>query len=66
MDTPESTTIPAPSADEVQLTVNYGTNFGESIVLVGNSDTFGNWDVKNPCKLTWSEGNIWYINLNAK
>ena len=55
-----------PSADEVQLTLNYRTNFGESIVLVGNSDEFGNWDMKNPCKLTWSEGNNWYINLNAK
>ena len=45
--------------------INYKTNFGEEIYILGNSPDFGNWK-ECKFKLKWSEGNIWKGNYTMK
>ena len=55
--------------DEEEVTfefqINYKTNFGEEIYILGNSPDFGNWK-ECKFKLKWSEGNIWKGNYTMK
>ena len=41
---------------DVKFTINYGTNPGEAVYLVGD---FSDWKVDNRYKLDWNEGNDW-------
>ena len=43
----------------VEFSVNYTTNFGEFILVVGSADGLGSWNSEKGLKLEWNEGNVW-------
>jgi len=44
---------------EIEFEVTYRVEFGQRVVMVGNINEFGNWDVKKSYNLTWTTGDIW-------
>ena len=47
------------AAKEVEFTIEYKTNFGEKIMVVGSSPELGAWSVKEAIELQWNEPNLW-------
>ena len=41
------------------LRVNYKTEFGQEIAVVGSIPRLGCWDVKQALKMKWTEGHNW-------
>jgi hypothetical protein len=41
------------------LTVNYRTNFGQEIGIIGNIPKLGIWDTSKPYKMQWTDGHNW-------
>ena len=39
--------------------VNYATNFGQSVVVVGSLPFLGSWELKHALKLSWTRGDFW-------
>eukprot|EP00240_Pyramimonas_obovata_P014413 CAMPEP_0118950666 /NCGR_PEP_ID=MMETSP1169-20130426/51796_1 /TAXON_ID=36882 /ORGANISM="Pyramimonas obovata, Strain CCMP722" /LENGTH=194 /DNA_ID=CAMNT_0006897555 /DNA_START=134 /DNA_END=715 /DNA_ORIENTATION=+ len=56
-----STSFVVAKADnaEVEFEVDYQTQFGDSVMLAGNSDELGGWDSSKAVQMTWSEGHKW-------
>ena len=38
-------------------------NFGESLKVVGSSEALGNWDVSRSPSMTWTDGDVWRLEL---
>ena len=38
-------------------------NFGESLKVVGSSDALGGWDVSKSPSMTWTDGDVWCLEL---
>ena len=38
-------------------------NFGESLKVVGSNDALGNWDVSSSPSMTWTDGDVWRLEL---
>lgn len=47
------------SAKEIEFSIEYFTNFGEKLVVVGSTPELGAWDEKAGLALQWNEPNIW-------
>lgn len=45
--------------------INYKCSFGESLYVVGNIDTLGNWNPARALKLDWSDGHNWIKTLKV-
>ena len=45
------------------ITVNYSTEFGQSLWLVGSIPMFGNWDPNRGIALQWSAGHNWFVEI---
>lgn len=43
----------------VKLSVQYETEIGEHIVVVGNIDPLGNWNDMTKCLMKWTDGHVW-------
>ena len=56
---------PPPPGDKVSVsfTINYGTNWGESIYMVGTFNGEDCWSVEKGKALEWTEGNNWTITI---
>ena len=53
------------SLKEVEFSVEYTTNFGEKIALVGSSPELGAWDLEKAVELLWNEPNVWKTKVNV-
>ena len=51
------------SAFECEFCIRYETLFGQSLVLVGSTGEFGEWDLKKGVKMSWKPGHLWTANL---
>lgn len=49
----------------VKFQLQYYCCFGEQILLVGNDPTLGSWDPSSAVPLNWSEGGIWFVELDV-
>lgn len=54
---------------KIKIGVKYETNYGEEIWIIGSDPVFGNWnpahaDGKSGIKAIWSEGHVWYAELD--
>ena len=38
-------------------------NFGENLKVVGSSDALGGWDVSKSPSMTWTDGDVWCLDL---
>ncbi len=38
-------------------------NFGENLKVVGSSDVLGGWDVSKSPSMTWTDGDVWCLEL---
>ena len=47
------------SIKKLKFIMNYKTDFGFSVVMIGSSDVLGKWSPDKAYKLTWTEGNNW-------
>ena len=55
--------------NSIELQLNYKTDFGNTVCILGSCEVFGNWSPTaaydydelrtNRCKMHWSEGHIW-------
>lgn len=50
----------------IEVRVEYGTSFGESLFMVGSTPTLGEWDPTKSKAMEWSEGNVWKTALPLK
>lgn len=50
-------------AHEYEFSIHYETQFGEKIVLVGESEELGQWDVNKGIKLNWNPDHFWTIKV---
>jgi len=48
---------------ELNFTIHYDTQFGEKIVITGDQDFLGNWDVFKGLELEWNPNNIWKVSI---
>ena len=46
-------------AKEYEFSIHYETQFGEKIVLVGESEELGQWDVTKGISLNWNQDHCW-------
>lgn len=44
---------------ECEFTIHYETQFGQKIILVGESEELGEWDVFKGIPLNWNPGHFW-------
>jgi len=58
---------PGPAPQKVRLTfrIPYRTAFGQDVAMVGSTDTLGNWDPQRGVGMQWSEGDVWYVDLEV-
>jgi len=48
----------------VTFAVNYRTNFGQEVAMVGSTSLLGGWDANSKgVVLTWNEGHLWKANI---
>lgn len=45
--------------NKIIFEIQYNTQMGENISVIGSNNKLGNWDTKNPLNLNWNKGNIW-------
>lgn len=50
----------------VTFKVNYATQFGQELLLCGNAQELGGWDLSKAVKMTWSEGNHWTCKVEMR
>lgn len=43
----------------LSLKVNFKTNYGEEIAVVGSIEQLGNWDTSKALKMKWTDGHNW-------
>ncbi|EFN52802.1 hypothetical protein CHLNCDRAFT_54232 [Chlorella variabilis] len=48
----------------VTFTINKKLNFGQQMVLVGDAEALGAWELERAPVLTWSEGDDWRVTLD--
>lgn len=51
---------------KIKFIIQYNTNFGEEVAILGSIPLLGFWKLEGKFKLKWNEGNIWTgeINMN--
>jgi hypothetical protein len=48
-----------PREYSLTLKVNYETQWGQEIAILGNIPQFGNWDINKAYKMKWTPGHVW-------
>ena len=43
----------------LNLKVNFKTNYGEELAVVGSIAQLGNWDTSKALKMKWTDGHNW-------
>ncbi|KAF5828537.1 carbohydrate-binding-like protein [Dunaliella salina] len=51
--------VRAQSTAPVRISVQRETKPGERVVVLGNLDVLGNWDVGKAFRLKWTDGHVW-------
>eukprot|EP00434_Breviolum_minutum_P013842 symbB.v1.2.012205.t1/scaffold834.1/size159133/3 len=46
-----------------EFKIQYSTNFGEEMYLVGSCDELGAWDLSRKVHMAWNEGNFWTVKV---
>ncbi len=44
---------------KIKFNIQYNTNFGEEVAILGSIPLLGFWKLEGKFKLKWNEGNIW-------
>lgn len=47
----------------VKFQLNCTCKIGEQFLVVGNHPLFGSWDPANAIPMTWSEENVWNVDM---
>lgn len=47
----------------IKFTLQRELDFGQVHALVGSHPALGNWDLGSAPQMTWSEGHVWYAEL---
>lgn len=50
-------------AQSVELSLTRHAKFGECYCVVGSCESMGDWDITQAPKLSWSEGNVWEVDV---
>lgn len=64
-----STPAPTPPAEEgwggdlYEFKIQYSTNFGEEMYLVGSADELGAWDLSRKVHMAWNKDNYWTVKI---
>lgn len=45
------------------LRIQYNTNMGENVKIIGSIEELGNWNILKAIKMNWSEGNFWNLDI---
>ncbi|CAN1846424.1 Pentatricopeptide repeat-containing protein At2g29760, chloroplastic [Linum perenne] len=53
------------SSVRVKFQLHKDCMYGEQILLVGNHPAIGSWDPMNAIALSWSEGNMWSVEMSS-
>ena len=50
---------------EVTFRMQYETNLGESLCIIGSSPELGSWKDFSKARLKWTEGHVWMLDGHA-
>jgi hypothetical protein len=53
-----------PTCYSVTWNIHYVTRPNQQLLVVGDIDALGRWNVKNGARMTWCDGHRWQLKLN--
>jgi len=52
--------------EKIRFEIQYQTQMGQEIGILGNLNELGNWNQENCLRLNWTENNIWIKEIDGK